>query len=143
MDKKTAGKYSEAQVKLLDPGAGFFVWVPQKHRIKHGWFMAFQQAFVDLAKDDEISKISLRVLMYLMGTLDFENYIQVRQSEIVNELSIDKGNVSRAVRCLVDRGIISKRVSGKLSGYRLNEFYGWKGKVKNMPPAASHLTVVK
>jgi len=112
---------------------GCLVYVPQRPKIRKGWFMAFQDAFIELAKDREITGEIRRVLDYFFGKLDFENYIHLTQTEIAEVLGMQKTNVSRAVKTLCDKKIILKGPkTGKAITYRLNSNYGWKGKVRNL-----------
>ncbi len=72
----------------------------------------------------------LKVLLTLLADLDYENYIQVPQSEIAEKLSMQKTHVSRSVKALINLGVVVEgpRV-GKSKTYRLNEQFGWKGSV--------------
>ena len=106
------------------------------------WLKAYQEAFIHLAKDRDITGEIRRVLDYFFGKLDFENYIHVAQTEIAEALGLQKANVSRAVRVLCDKQIILKGPkTGRIITYRLNPDYGWKGKVKNMN--AARFTLIK
>ena len=121
---------------------GCLVYVPHRPKIRGGWFMAFQEAFIHLAKDREITGEIRRVLDYFFGKLDFENYIHVAQTEIAEALDLQKSHVSRAVKVLCDKQIILKGPkTGRIITYRLNPEYGWKGKVKNMN--AARFTVIQ
>jgi hypothetical protein len=112
---------------------GCLVYVPHRPRIRGGWFMAFQDAFLAIAKDREITGEVRRVLDYFFGKLDFENYIHLAQTEIAEALGLQKANVSRAVKILCDKQIILKGPkTGRIITYRLNANYGWKGKVSHM-----------
>jgi len=94
--------------------------------------MAFQEVFLAMAKDREMTGEVVRVLHYFFGKLDFENYIHLAQSEIAEALGLQKTNVSRAVKILCGKGIILKGPKvGRSITYRLNSDYGWKGKIKN------------
>jgi predicted transcriptional regulator len=71
--------------------------------------------------------------MFLMARLDFENWIQVTQQEISEKISIKKSNVSRAIALLENKGIILRGPkAGRSYAFRLNPYYGWKGKVRNL-----------
>lgn len=119
--------------EILDQSRGTFVFVPSKIKLKEGWFMAFQDAFESLAKDRDLWGQPTAVLHYLMSKLSFENYVALEQKEVSVGLEMDKSDVSRAFKTLVDKGIIEKgpRI-GKSWSYKLNPFYGWKGRVKNL-----------
>lgn len=111
------------------------VWVGKKARSPYGarWFMASQDAVLELSKDKEITGEAFRVFMYLCSRIDFENYIQVPQKEIAADLELKSPNISRAISLLEKKRIIIRgpKVS-RSSSFRLNEKYGWKGKVRNL-----------
>lgn len=68
----------------------------------------------------------------LMARLDFENYIQVSQAEIAEELEMQRSNVSRAVKRLVDLGFIRLGPKvGKSSTFQLHPDLCWKGRSKH------------
>ena len=93
--------------------------------------MAFQDAFEELAKDREITNEPRRVLDYMFSKLDFENFIQLSQKEIIEILGINKSNVSKAIKLLTRKQIVLEGPKvGRSRCYRLNPNYGWKGKVK-------------
>ena len=123
----------------LDTGEileGVPVWVGRQPKIQDRWFMAFQDAFIKLAQDKDLTGETSRVLHYLMGRLDFENFIQVPQMEIAEQLEMQKQNVSRSVKLLIKKGILLRGPKiGRSSSFRLNPQYGWKGKVRNLDQA--------
>ncbi len=124
-------------VKLIDEETGevlsrFPTYFPPKLKL-YGWFMVWQNGLDRLAEDKEITGVTLRVLLKMLAHLDYENYTNISQAEISRELSISKSLVSRSVKQLLDKGIIIKANKiGNVQRYRLNELYGWKGKMKNM-----------
>ena len=112
---------------------GCMVWIPQRPKLTERWFMAFQDAFEEIAKDPEMTGETYRVLMYLYSKLDFENFIQQSQKEIGEGLGIKKENISRAMKVLTGKQIVLEGPKvGRSKCYRLNPNYGWKGKVKNL-----------
>lgn len=123
---------------------GIPVWVGGKAKIHSGWCMTFQNAFEELAKDKDLKAEHWRVFSYLISQLDFENFIQVPQKQIADELGMTKGNVSRTIKSLADKKIIIRGPKvGHSSCFRLNPHYGWKGKVKGLRDAQkNHLTLV-
>ena len=115
---------------------GCMVWIPQRPKLTERWFMAFQDSFIEIAKDPEMTGETLRVLMYLYGLLDFENYIQQSQKDIAEGLGMRKENVSRAMKLLTSKQIVLEGPKvGRSRCYRLNPDYGWKGKVKSLQEA--------
>lgn len=112
--------------KIIDD---LLVAFPKKRRLEGDFVMATQDGFLRLARDPDISGEDYRVLMIYLANLDFENFIQISQSYIATDLKIAKQSVSRATKRLVDKGILIKGLKvGRHQTYRLNAFYGWKGK---------------
>lgn len=98
--------------------------------------MAFQDPLEAIAKDKDFSGENMRVLFYLFSKIDFENFIQLPQQKIAEELGIHKANVSKNLRFLTDKGILIEGPKiGRSKSFRLNPQYGWKGKVKNLTEA--------
>jgi biotin operon repressor len=125
---------------------GTAVWVGPKIRSPYGsrFYMSNQDALEAIAKDPEMTGQTLRVFLYLCSRLDFENYIQVPQVEISQELGISASRVSEAIALLHRKGIILRGPKvGRASVFRLAPHYGWKGKVSNLRKAQSdHLRIV-
>lgn len=95
--------------------------------------MAFQDTFEELARDPELTLEPKNVLLYLFSKLDFENFIQLSQMDIAEGLGMHKQHVSRAMKLLTGKQIILEGPKvGRSKCYRLNPYYGWKGKVKNL-----------
>lgn len=107
--------------------------------------MVFQNALIDLAKDKELTLEPKNVLLFLLGRLDFENFIYVSQQEIATELNMSTSHVSRAIKALAMKQIVlTAPLKGRLKCYRLNPNYGWKGKVKNFEDfKRDHLKLIR
>jgi hypothetical protein len=122
------------RVKLLDSDTGEviddgdMVYVPRRIRIKEGWFMAMQWGLEKLAKEP-VRGESMRVLLYLMSQMEFENYTRPTHNEIAEALSMKRPNVTRAIRELRARQIL---IDGEHGSLRLESSYGWRGKVRNL-----------
>ena len=112
VDKKTGE--IEADIKLPDRTFG-----------KQRWFALFQDYALRIAHSD-LTGEQCKVLFYLFNKLDFDNYIPVKQKDIVDELKIKKQNVSRCVKVLKDNDIIYEATDYK-GFYKLNPHVGHKG----------------
>ena len=98
-----------------------------------GWVMNSQEAMVALAKDKDIKGETHRVLWFIGGILDFENWVQLSITEIGNELDLKQQSVSRAMKVLENKEIILRGLKvGRSYAFMLNPNFGWKGKVKNL-----------
>lgn len=88
---------------------------------------------------NELNHDQMRVLMALLADLDYENYIQVAQIDIAKALRMQKTHVSRAVKNLIEFGIVLEGPKiGRSKTYRLNPQFGWKGTVSNHKKALKH-----
>ena len=126
--------FFEKELELIDPTTGEIVGKKAflaKGKVNlHGEFvMARQDGFLRLALETDLTGADRRVLDVYFGNLDFENYIQINQQSIADYLGMKKQHVNRSTRKLVEKNIlIEGRKVGKHMTYRLNPFYGWKGK---------------
>lgn len=129
--KKKLGTIDLTTGELLE---GIPVWVGVKNNpYKSRFFMANQDALLKIARDRDLTLEPKNVLIYLFARLDFENYIHVPQVEIAEALEMNKSNVSKAIKLLVEKGILVRGPKiGHASSFRLNPNYGWKGKIKHV-----------
>jgi len=68
------------------------------------------------------------VMLYLMGRLSFDNWINVTQAEIGKNLNLAQPNVARAMKVLVEKNIILEGPrKGRCRTYRLNYAIGYNG----------------
>lgn len=124
---------------------GSFVAVirPKQKSAFQRHFTMNQDALKILAKT--LTGEQFKVLMILLADLDYENYIQVAQADIADSLDMQKTNVSRSVKVLLDLGVIllGPKV-GRSHSYRLNPQFGWKGTVANHKKALKNgLSVIQ
>lgn len=95
-----------------------------------GWVAMSQSAVLQIAQSN-LGQDALRVFLALSAHLDFNNLIQVCQSDVAKTLNMKQPNVHRAIRRLVDAEIILEGPKiGKHRSYRLNPYFGWKGSAK-------------
>ena len=85
----------------------------------------FQDYALRIAHSD-LTGEQCKVLFYLFNKLDFDNYIPIKQKDIVDELKINKQHVSRSVKVLKDNEIIYEAPDYK-GFYKLNPYIGHKG----------------
>lgn len=105
----------------------------KKNPYSKGWIMNSQEALKLLAVDEDLTGESYKVLLYLLSILDFENWIQIPQKIIAEELGMQKQRISRSIKVLEQKEIILRGDKlGRSYAFRLNPYFGWKGKVKNL-----------
>lgn len=121
-------------IELVDPETGEIVGqtpflTRRKANLYGEYVMARQEGFLRLAKEQDLTGADRRVLDVYFGNLDFENFIQISQQAIADYLNMKKQHVYRSTKKLVEKGILIEGTKvGKHNTYRLNPFYGWKGK---------------
>ena len=110
---------------------GCMVYIPYRPKLTERWFMAFQDSFEEIAKDEDLTGETFRVLFYLYSKLDFENFIQQTQKEIADGLKMQKTHVSRAMKVLTSKQIVLEGPKvGRSRCYRLNLTTAGRAKLK-------------
>lgn len=105
--------------------------------------MAMQEGFTYLAKLN-LTQEQTRVLHFLFSKLDFENWLRISQVEIAKELEMKRPNVSKAIKQLYEVGIIHKGPKvGTSWTYRLDPYFGWKGKASKKKAAEDAIRKAK
>lgn len=103
-----------------------------ERKIKHpyqGWVAINQETSQKIATNQELKKNDYRVLLYLLGSVEYENWLTLSQAKIANALEMKRSNVNASLKKLQEQGIIEKH--GR-ANYRLSPQYGYKGKAKNL-----------
>lgn len=101
---------------------------PHKDKLPGGYFAMWTSPFKVMAMDRDIKGEDFRVFGVLADTLDDENWIKVAQKDVAEALGMNKQNVSRSIKRLVDGGYLFEGPKvGNGRTYRLNPHMGWKG----------------
>lgn len=134
MPRKTARRQADPTIwryQAVNALTGEIVDLETAHT-HHRWHeqhvRVFQAAIVRLAIEGTLGKEAWRVLGYLLGMLDWDNWIVVPQVSIAQALRMRPAHVSRAIRTLVDRKILLQAPPPKpRATYRLNSAVAYKG----------------
>lgn len=88
-----------------------------------------QDAVRDLAVNGRVlGREALMVALYLLSELDYENEVFVSKTEISEHLKIERANLARAFRKLMEKGFIREgRKVGNMKAYVLNPEVAWRG----------------
>jgi predicted transcriptional regulator len=109
---------------------GVNVFIPDKRKLRGGFMLLDLEGMERLVMDRDIDLADWRVLGTIMRRLEYENWLYITQQEIANEIGMKRQNVTRSIKKLTEKAIIVKeRKSGRSNCYRLNAFYGWKGRI--------------
>ena len=89
-----------------------------------------RQHISDISKD--VGAEELRVLFCLLGHLSYENHIITPQAEMASKIDMQNSNFSRALKKLIERGIIEKGPKiGRVVSLKITPDFAWKGSAKN------------
>lgn len=106
---------------------GTLVWVEDKPKYMGQFVKTYQNGLIALATY-RLTGETYSVLLYLMGKLSFDNWINITHVEIGKELELARPSVSRAMKVLVEKQIILEGPKkGRCHTYRLNYAVGYKG----------------
>lgn len=88
----------------------------------------FQQAIRRLGEEGHIGKESWRVLAYLLGVLEWDNWLVVPQVQIAEAMGMHRVQVSRAIRQLLAEGILGQAAPpAPKTAYRLRAEFAYRG----------------
>lgn len=107
-----------------------------------GWAaVALNPAKVIAQHKRELGEDGLALAWVLVSSLDYENFISLRQTEIAKVLGMHKQNVGRAMQKLIDLNmVIPGPKVGRTRTFRLNPHFGWRGSAKSHHDALRETT---
>jgi hypothetical protein len=137
-------KVTQVDLETGEDLGGFVAVIRPKQKSSFERHFTMNQAALKIIAK-ELNHEQTKVLMMLLADLDYENYIQVAQIDIAESLVMKKSAVSRAIRHLLEFGIILEGPKiGRSKTYRLNPQFGWKGTVSNHKKALKNgLSVIQ
>lgn len=102
----------------------------RKNGFTQGWVAMAQNAMLAMAKA-AIGDEARRVFFVVAAHIDFENWIQLSQAELSDEIGMKRSSFNRALKRLEAEGVILRGPKvGRSSTFRLNPEFGWKGSAK-------------
>ena len=121
VDQET-GEVLEGFVAVLQP--------KRKNGFTEGWVAMAQNSMMAMAQAD-LSGEAMRVFFIIGAHIDFENWIQVSQSQLADQIGMKRSSFNRALKRLEAEGIILRGPKvGRSATFRLNPEFGWKGSAK-------------
>jgi biotin operon repressor len=97
------------------------------------WMVMYQFAAEELAKDKRMGGAEFRVLYMLLGLMGQDSSVQISQADIGKMMGMQQQGVSKAIKTLIEIGIIrSEGKTGQTATYTLNSYYGKSGKANNV-----------
>ena len=110
---------------------GFVAYVVPKRKngFQKGW-MAMAQEMMMLAQSN-LTGNDMKVMWAMLARLDYENLIQVNQAEVSEQVGMNRHNVNRSIKKLIELGVILEGVKIGISrSYELNLTSGGKAQPK-------------
>lgn len=122
----------DAETGEVLQNANAYIIIPKsKMAFSGGHYTMSQNASLEIAKNVKSGE-ALRVLLALNGHLDFENWININQTELAKAVGMRKEHFSRGLKELRDLNVILDGPKvGKFRTMRLNPNVGWRGTAKN------------
>ena len=112
---------------------------PPKNK-KHDarWLLLWQDgsdigvSMTEQAEMDVLTQTEYRVRDWLMGTIGIGNYVHVNQAEMARRLRIERATASRAIKRLIELGIlIQGPKSGRSNTYMVSPAFCFSGGLGN------------
>ncbi len=104
---------------------------PAKH-LKNSYARYFLDEALALAVDRDFSGTDFRVLLAIIGNLDYDNIINISQKQLGEKLSIGQADISKSLKKLINKGylqIINK--IGRQNIYQFNPHIAFRSRAKN------------
>lgn len=109
-----------------------FVVPKQKKIVGEPFMLMFQNALIEVSKNRALTGMDRRVLLYLIGVMEYENLVRLTQRQIAEELQTSQQEVCKSIQKLYDEGYVSiDEIYGKAYIYKVSEDLVWKGKTEN------------
>ena len=90
-----------------------------------GKIMIFQEILKRAVK--ELTEGELKVFNYMLGVMDFENWINIPQKEIAKEVGLNPTNINKIIKRLKEKGYIEIYKKGRENYYKIRPEVAWKG----------------
>ncbi len=105
---------------------------PSKY-LKHSYARVFLDEINALGKDKNLSSTDLRVLMSIIGHLEYDNIVNISQKDLGEELNIQQPNVAKSIKKLIDKGYLQViDTVGRQNIYMFNPNVAFKSRAKNL-----------
>lgn len=113
--------------EVLNEGVPIFKQAKFKN-FSQDYMVMFLSTFKNIALDATIKQEELRVLLYIISMTEMKNWVHLQQKDIATALEMKTPNVNRAIKKLIERGLIESTVqTGKSKNYRIPINIGWRG----------------
>ena len=116
------------------PQTVYFVPPHPKKRYPERWLLLWQDgsdigvSMTEQAEENVLTQTEYRVRDWLMGTIGIGNYVYVNQAEMARRLRIERATASRAIKRLIELGILLRGPkSGRSNTYMVSPAFCFAG----------------
>jgi hypothetical protein len=116
----------------LDPEGRDALFLARQHNQIEGWVTMDQTTVGRMSADKRLNLTDLRVLLYIIATIEAGGFLRQPQSAIANVLSMARPNVANALKRLVAFRIIAPAGKlGTLQVYQISPHLAYRGSHQN------------
>ena len=112
----------------------FGMYIPEKKLSRNSRHLrVYQESFLEIARDKDLTGEPLRVFLGVLGHLDYENKFEMPLKDLAANLGMQRPNVSRSIKLLVKKGYLKvEKNIGSVRFYRLDPSFGFKNRVSKL-----------
>ncbi|MGK7953750.1 MAG: replication/maintenance protein RepL [Crocosphaera sp.] len=108
------------------------VFTKPKKYLKHQHIRFFQDEMVSTANDRDLSGTDLRILMTILGNLDYDNKLMLSHTKLGQQIGIKQQEVTKSFKKLLNKGYIEiVETIGRQNIYMFNPSIAFKSRAKN------------
>ena len=108
------------------------VFTKPKKYLKHEHIRFFQDEMVSTANDRELNGTDLRILMTILGNLDYDNKLMLSHTKLGQQIGIKQQEVTKSFKKLLNKGYIEVvETIGRQNIYMFNPSIAFKSRAKN------------
>lgn len=108
------------------------VFTQPKKYLKQEYIRLFQDEMISAANDRELNGTDFRVLITVLGNLDYDNKLIISHAKLGEQIGIKQQEVTKSFKKLVNKGYIEViNTIGRQNVYMFNPGVAFKSKAKN------------
>ena len=109
------------------------VFTKAKRYLKHEHIRFFQDEMISTANDRDFNGTDLRVLITVLGNLDYDNKLMISHAKLGEQIGIKQQEVSKSFKKFLNKGYIEViNTIGRQKVYMFNPSVAFKSKAKNL-----------
>jgi DNA-binding MarR family transcriptional regulator len=134
----------QQNIVVEDGGQLVTVLKHSKYLTKMPHFRIFNEGLMQVVLDEDLAAQDFKVLFFVLGNMEYENFFQMSQAAIAEGLSIHQPDVSKAMKKLIAKDWI--RIVGNVGRqniYQVSPYLALKSRAKNLAPMLTEWDGIK